>query len=102
MVLGWPAVGRPGLNLRTGRARSSLSLSLLLLLPFSKSWHQALLREYCDVSGYLCGPAEGDADQQDGCAGRAPVVRVVPLVRLAVGLWPSGPTRFKNARAWRP
>ena len=77
-------------------------MSLLLLLPCSKSWHQALLREYCDVSGYLCTPAEGSADQQEAARGVRRMTRAVPLVRLAVGLWPSGPTRFKNARAWRP
>lgn len=44
-------------------------MSLLLLLPCSKSWHQALLREYCDVSGYLCTHAEGSADQQEAARG---------------------------------
>jgi hypothetical protein len=38
------------MNLRKGRTRRSLSLLLLLLLPFSKSWTQALLRPFCVVA----------------------------------------------------
>lgn len=79
-------------SLRTGRTRNSLFRLLLFVFPFSKSTAQVCRADHVGLP----------IIQQANCAESLQMLLLIFLMRLSVGLWPSGSTRFQGALAGLP
>ncbi|ANA72952.1 hypothetical protein A6R75_23410 [Pseudomonas aeruginosa] len=75
------------LDLRTGRTRSSLFLSLLFWLPSLKFMLKALLAERCDQSCYLRRPVDCSTGKLRRTCPAVPLV--VSVMRMAVARRPA-------------